>query len=734
MIDRRTFLVGSAVVAGGVAFGYLRNGKPDNPLTMGLRVDEFALTPYIKVDGNGITIITPRAEMGQGVHTTLAAMVAEELDVALADVTIEHGPASEVYSNTLAFPPPKPTRSLTGQVAALIRPSPPDRSTQLTGGQTSIQDHFVRMRQTGAAARLTLLEAASQSLRVEPESLTTDDGHVIDGNGRKISYVELAPLAARIAPPQDPPLKPRSAWKLLGKSQARIDTVAKCTGSATYSIDLQLPGMLCATVKSSPRLGGLMTDFDASIAERMPGVKKIIALETGVVVVAANTWYAFRAADTIEFDWGPAPYPNSDNEHRQALEDAMGASYDSRPRDDGDVEDALAAAEIIEGHYWVPYLAHATMEPLNAVALLKNGRLDIWAGTQYPTQAAKTGAAIAGIDKSAVNVHTTYMGGGFGRRLETDFIATAVHAAKAMKGTPVKVTWSREEDMSHDVYRPTALARFRATTKNGKPLALDLKVAAPSLLRSYNLREHVAEPRKDKFIVLGAWEQPYDIRNFRVSGYDPGRLLPVGWWRSVGESQNSFFLESIMDEMASAIQVDPLAMRLELIEHLPSRKVLEAVAEMSNWGSRMDDGHARGLAFVLSSGAPTAEVIEISSTSAGIKVLKAYAAVDVGVALDPRNIEAQVQSSLVFGLTAAMTGKINLSNGIVQQSNFHDYPLLGLHQMPEIETRILENGERIFGVGESGTPAAAPALGNAIFAATGKRIRELPFGEHVRFV
>lgn len=740
MTTRRIFLIGSAAVVGGVAIGY-RLDLPDRlryrrlhlpdrlPDSIEVEPGQTALTPYVVIDQGGITIIAPRAEMGQGIHTTLAALVAEELDVAFEDVRVEHGPASEHYSNNI-FYGPQPYVGRTHGVP-----------TQATGGQTSVRDGFVKMRKAGAAARIVLMRAAAIRLGVDFDTLETRNGTVVDASGNETPYVDLATAAADIEPPEDPPLKPRAKWKLLGKSLPRVDMPGKCTGTAKYAIDVALPGLLYATVKRNPRLGGKMLGFNASKASTMRGVKHIIPMDTGVIVVATNTWYAFQAADQIEFDWGPAPYPETTAGHRERVELEFDKKHYYRPRDRGDVEAALEDAQVIEGEYKVPYLAHAPMEPLNATALLQDGRLDIWAGNQFPTLAVLVGARLTGLEKNAVRVHTTYMGGGFGRRFEMDDVEAAVRAAQAVPGKPVRVTYSREEDISHDVYRPMAAARFRASVADGKPAAFDLHLSAPSLFISGDLRRNKITgepqngiPKADVSITMGAKDQPYEIENYRVTAYRPADLLPVGWWRSVGESQNCFFHESIMDELAYAAGADPLLMRLSLLKHASSRQVLESVAEMSNWGSDLPKGHARGVAYSFSSGAATAEVIEISHSDAGIKLHKAYAAVDVGIALDRRNIEAQVQGGLNFGLSSAIFGEITVTDGGVDQTNFDTYPLLRMHHAPSIEVRIHESGDNIRGVGEAGTPTAAPALGNAIFAATGQRIRELPFGKLFRFV
>lgn len=739
-IARRTFLVGSVAVAGGVAFGYWKYRQPyGNPLTGGLADGEAALTPYVRIDRSGVTIIAPRAEMGQGVHTTLAAMVAEELDMAWEDVRVEHGPASSAYFNAAAFeeglPFPATDHGWMAEGARSVTRVPAKfLGMQLTGGSSSTPDAFVKMRMAGAAAREVLIEAAARKLSAAKSDLSTQGGAVVAPDGARAPYTELAALAAGIEPPADPPLKPRSDWKLLGRSLPRVDMVGKCTGTAQYAIDVQLPGMLHATVRMNPRLGGSMTGFDASAAEAMPGVRKIVPLENGVAVVATNTWYAFQAARAITFDWGDAPYPPTTEAHFAAVEQAFARDRDSRFRNDGDVAAALEDAEVVAGEYRAPYLAHATMEPLNAVAWLKPGRLDIWAGSQFPTQAIADGAEIAGLEPEQVHVHTTLMGGGFGRRAETDFIKSAVHVARAMDGIPVKTTWSREEDMCHDAYRPLAMARFKASVADGVPDAFDLELSAPSVIESQFGRIGISLPGPDISIVQAAWDQPYAIPNYRVTGYRAPVMMPIGSWRSVGASQNGFFHESMIDELAHATGADPLEMRLKLIDHGPSRKVLEAVAEMSGWGAGLPEGHGRGVAFVLAFGVPTAEVVEIADTDDGIRIVRAFAAVDVGIALDPRNIEAQVQSGLNFGLAAAMMAEITIEDGMVQQTNFHDYDAIRMDQAPSIDVKVLENGEKIRGIGEPGTPPAAAALANAVFAATGQRIRELPLNRHVRFV
>jgi isoquinoline 1-oxidoreductase beta subunit len=597
------------------------------------------------------------------------------------------------------------------------------------------------MRKAGAAARFMLIHAAAVRLGTDPATLTARRGVVVDASGGEIPYTELAAEAAKIEPPQDPPLKPRSKWKLLGHSLPRVDMAGKCAGTTKFGIDISLPGLLFATVRRNPRIGGKMLGFDASKASKMRGVERIIPIDGGVIVVATNTWYAFQAADQIEIDWGPNSSPETSAGHWESVEHAFDDKPFSRPRNRGNVDVALEDAQIIEGSYRVPYLSHAVMEPVNATALLKDGRLDIWAGNQFPTLALVVGARMTGLEEDAVQVHTPNMGGGFGRRFEMDDVEAAVHAAKAMPGRPIRVTYSREEDFTHDIYRPLAAARFRGSVADGKPVALDLEISVPSIFTSGNTRWHELTgepdkgvPKSDISMTMGAGKQPYEIDNYRVTAYRAPNYLPIGWWRSVGSSQNCFFHESIIDELAHAAGADPVTMRLSLLRHRPSRRVLENVAEMSNWGSQLPEGHARGVAYCLFKNVPTAAVIEIRHSAAGVKIERGWVAADPGIALDRRNIEGQVQGAFNFGLSSSIFGQITLRDGAVEQTNFIDYPLLAMHQAPQIEVRIFEHGNQIRGVGEATTPVAAPALGNAIFAATGMRIRDLPFSKHIRFV
>lgn len=734
MISRRRLVLASAIVAGGVAIGYRampRGNLPRKlPDSIPLAPGEVALTPYVVVDARGIAIIAPRAEMGQGIHTTLAALVAEELDVELAAVRVIHGPASEHYANEFMFGKRKfPDR---------VHRKP----AQATIAQSSIRDAFVKMRRAGAAARHVLIQAAAARLGLEPDTLRTASGVVIAPDGQRLSYESLAEQASTSPVPQDLPLKPTAEWRLLGRSLPRVDMVAKCTGTAEYAMDVALPNLVFAAVKRNPSIDAPVVSMDASKAERMRGVERVVPIRDGAIVIATNTWYAMQAAERIQFEWASADYPDHIDGHREELQRALDREPYFVALDRGNVEAAPGPSAVtITGAYSVPYLSHATMEPLNATAWYREGRLDVWAGNQAPTLARRVAMRASGLERDQVHVHTTYMGGGFGRRFELYEVKEAVIAAMAMKGRPVRLTYSREEDLTHDAYRPMAAAEFRASVRDGVPVMLDLKLSSASLYGSGRRREHIVlnepdkgTPRKDTHITMGATEQPYRISNHRVRAYLAERPLPVGWWRSVGESQNAYFMESIVDEIAVASGSDPLEMRLSMLEHEPSRAVLNAVAELSDWGRKLPRGHGRGLAYCLSSDAATAQIVEVRADREGVRLVRAWAAVDVGIALDPGNLESQVQGSLMFGLSAAIFGEVNVADGAVQERNFDTYPLLQMHHAPHVDVAILESGEEIFGAGECATATAAPALGNAIFAATGRRIRDLPFRRHVRFV
>lgn len=730
---RRAFLVGSATIAGGVAFGVYQTYKTlPNPLAP--KEGEATLNPYVLIDAQGVTIITPRAEMGQGTQSTLAALVAEELDVALADIRTLHGPAAAAYYNgavaDIILPVAEYAKTKTHErIGRALDFLPKMMALHMTGGSTAMRDGFEKMRHAGASARETLKEAAAQKHGLTRRQLSTENGAVRLPDGTLETYIDLAPLAAQLDP-IDADLRPKSEWKILGKPTPRTDQLGKATGTTEFGIDTQLDGMKYAAIRHSPRFGAKLKTVDDSTARGMPGVEDVLQMEDAVAVVATNTWLAFQAADALEIEWEEAQYPKTTDALMARISESFADAPNSTLRDDGDVDATLGAAKtVVEAEYQLPFLAHTTMEPMNATALLKDGKMQLWCGNQAPIIHEDKVAKAVGLSSEDVTMHTTFLGGGFGRRVEWDYSLYAARIAAKHEGTPIKLTYTREEDIRHDFYRPGTIARFKGSVENGTATALDVTMAGPSVTQSAMGRLGVPAAGPDKGHVEGLFDQPYGIENYRVNGIltqDMG--IPLGFWRSVGHSHNGFFHESFIDELAHAAGVDPFAFRRDLIrkEHEPSARVLEEAAKMANWTGKTPDGIGRGIAFNHSFGTPVAEVIEVQDQGDGIRITKAWIAADPGTALNPQNIEAQLSSGLVYGLSAAIYGEITFDEGEVQEGNFPDYDALRIGQMPKVEVAILENNAGIGGIGEPGTPASLPALANAIFDLTGTRPRRLP--------
>jgi isoquinoline 1-oxidoreductase subunit beta len=740
-IARRSFLIGSAAIAGGVAFGtYLYKREGENPLLADLRPGEAALNPYVKIDAQGITLITPRADVGQGSWSMQAHMIAEELDIDPATATLSPGPASAIYYNGVVGAEGLPIAATSDTLLARTGRGAVDVAGKLmglhiTGGSSTVPDMYDRLRMAGAVARETLIRAAMKQTGLPRDQLRTENGCVVLPDGLRIEYLDLAVAAADIEPFQDVTLRDPSEWRYLTKPQKRTDMVAKSTGTLTYGIDMVMDGMVYATTRTNPALGGGLIGFDAEAAQGMRGVRNVLPITGGVAVVADNTWRAFQAAQAVECDWGPSPYIGNTDEQFDAVAASMTDDHqDSRFKDDGDVDSALDGADVIEAEYRIPYLAHAPLEPMSVVVKMTGTRLDIWTGTQIPRFVQANMAKLTGLDADNIHVHVLMSGGSFGRRLEDDYIGQAVEIAMQLPDTPIKMIWQREEDFTHDFPRPLAMARAKGAVKSGALDTFDLSIAAPSVAESSLARLGQPAIGPDVAIVAGAWDQPFAIPNYRVTGYRTPAMVPISSWRSVGASGNGFLHESFMDELCYAAGVDPLAERLRLCWHDPSRKVLEAVGEMSDWGSDLGPNRGRGLAFTLAFGVPVAEVVEVTNTDDGIRIDKVFVAADVGRVLDPVNFEAQVQGGVIFGLGHAMNCELTYRDGVAEQDNFHAYEGMRLYQTPQITVRGLENGEKLRGIGEPAVPPAAPALANAIFAATGQRIRELPLSKSIDFV
>ena len=741
-IARRTFLIGSAAIAGGVAFGVYKAKQPfPNPNLKDLQAGAASFNPWVIVDSDKVTLIATHADKGQGIFSAQAALIAEELDVDLDQIEISFGMPNKAYfneavSDAMAGYPlydesasAERMRSILGGVIKVAMPM------MATGGSSSIPDVYDKLRHAGATARETLKLAASKESGVPVEQLKTKSGAVILPDGSQIAYTDLAERASKISPVTDVTLRDPKNWTLLGKPMKRVDIVDKSTGAPIYGIDFRTDGMLHATIKVNPRQGGAVNGYDASAAENMPGVKKILDITGGVAVVADNTWRAIQAANKIQFDWGEAPYPAEQAEHWEVLSSIFNDEHlNAEARVEGDVE--AAEGETISAEYRSPYIAHAPLEPLNATLLVTDDRVDIWTGHQVQLNVEQIVAGITGVVQKNVHLHNMFMGGSFGHRLEFDFIKQAAEIASQMPGIPVQMTYSREEDFAHDFPRHITMGRGTAKVKDGKVNSLDVQIAAQSVMRSQMGRMGMSLPGPDAQLHEGAWDAPYfNLPNLRVRSYITEKLAPVSSWRAVGAGPNVFIYESLLDEAIHAAGADPLEERIRLMGHDVSVKVLEAVGEMCNWsGPNVGENRGRGVAYGFSFGVPVATVVEVTNTGFGIKLNKVWIAGDVGKVIDPVNLENMAQGGIVFGLGHAMNCEITYSDGMAQQTNYHAHEAMRLYQCPPIEFRALENNPSIRGFGEPPIPPSAPALANAIFAATGKRVREMPLNKHVRFV
>ena len=733
-IARRGFLVLAGVAGAGVAFGtwrYLRD--PGNPLADALPEGAAAPNAYVLIEPDGITLVTPRAEVGQGAASIQAHLIAEELDVDPHAVRLTPGPASPVYWNGVVAGEGMPFAGWSeGWMDRTMRGRGSDVAGKLvglhlTGGSTTVPDMYDRLRAAGAGARETLKEAAARRLGVDRAALSTEDGHVVAPSGERIPYGDLAAGAAGIDPPAVA-LRDPSEWRRLGRDHRRTDIVAKATGTYAYGTDVTLPDMIHATAVTNPARGGGVARLDDAAARRIDGVGDVIPVEDGFAVTGRTDWHAMKGARAVEVEWGAAGHLASSEEmwaaHAAALDDD--ATQDSRFRDDGDA----AGAWDLTAEYRVPFLAHAPLEPSNATVRYTPERTEIWTATQAPTFLARAVSRMTGQSPDDVTVHALGAGGSFGRRLEDDQVRPAVEVARANPGRPVRMTWSREQDMACDFYRPMALARGRARHADGRITGLDLAVAAHSVAESQMGRQGFPPLGPDVAITAAAWDAPYAPDTFRVTGHRVPAGVGVSSWRSVGASHNGFFLETLVDEAAHAAGADPVEARLRLLDHAPSARVVEAVAEMSGWDG---PAGARGVAFAYSFGVPVAIVCEVAEEAGALRVAKLWVAAEVGRVLDPVNLRAQLSGGALFGLGHAMLAEVTFAGGRPEQSNFHDFLSLRMHQAPEVEVRALETTGAIRGAGEPGVPPAAPALGNAVFAATGRRLRALPFAKGARF-
>lgn len=740
-LTRRGLMIGAAAIAGGVVFGVYRVAAPHaNPLVRRLAPGEASFNPFVRITSEAITLITPHVDLGQGAASMQAMLIAEELDLEFGQFEIEQAAPDPAYYNSALADEAVPFMSNDiGFIAETLRDAMGVAiklaGVQVTGGSTSVPDSYDKLRVAGAVARETLKATVARREGVPIDSLRTSRGAVILQDGTEIAYTDLAEFASDMDPITDIALRPESEWRLIGKSLQRLDTVAKSTGLQTYGIDLQIDGMKFAAVRCNPRKGGALISYDASVAETMRGVQHILRVPNGVAVVADNTWYAMQALDAISYDWGLAEHPSEQADHWAAVSKSFTQeALDKVWRNEGDVASAIQEIPDVTAEYRAPYVAHQPLEPLSAIVRVTDTSAEIWASHQMPRFVQQRVAERTGLKPEQVQFHNQFAGGSFGHRLEFDNIDRATDVAMQIKGTPVKLTFSREEDFAQDYPRQIGMARAMGQVQNGKVTALDLHIATPSAVRSQMSRVGMPVPGPDTQIAAGAWNAPYAIPHFRVSAYAVPELAPTSSWRSVGASTAGFFSECAMDELIHAAGADPMQERLRLINDPVARTVLETVADISGWVSALPEGRGRGVALVTSFGVPVAQVIEVTQTSEGIKIDQVYVVADVGLILDPNNFENQVQGGVIWGLGHAINSEITFADGQVEQSNYYDGEGLRLYQTPEMTVMGLENASKIRGIGEPPVPPAAPALANAIYAATGKRIREMPFSRHIDFI
>jgi isoquinoline 1-oxidoreductase beta subunit len=685
--------------------------------------DETLVNAWVKLlSDNSVKVIVSHAEMGQGAQTALALMLADEMDVDWNTVSIEEAPAHDEYANfyiarEFVLPGKMPGmihQTINGAFLTISKTI----ALQVTGGSFSVRSTGVRgMRVAGAAAKELLIEAAAQAWQVEPSQITTKNSYLYhDASGQKAPYIEFADKAAEQQGSDFPKLKTPDQYDLMGKEDIqRLDIPPKVDGTAKFGIDTILPGMKYATVKMAPVFGATLESYDASAAESMKGVIKVVNLGTGIGVIADSYWQAKKAITAIK-----PVYSSTGNEDvdsaaiMQQFREDMDTAIDQRNEQEdvslGDARTVISAADsVLKAEYSVPYLAHITMEPMNSTALAEKGKITIWLGTQNPLGIKHAVADALAIDDTDVSINNTFLGGGFGRRAMDDYPIQAAKLATALPGVPVKMIWSREEDVQHDFYRPAVISRFQGATN-----------AAGELIAWEN--QYV-----DKHEPVEAPHIPYQVSNQYIHYTDSPTHIPFGPWRSVDHSQHAFFTESFIDEVAHAVKQDPYQYRRALLASEPRYlSVLDRVAQRSDWNSALPEGKGRGIAIHGSFNSVVAQVVEVDTRDGSIQVDKVYCVADAGFAYCPNAFRAQMESGIIFGLSAALFGEVSIKEGAVVQSNLHDYRVLRMNNAPVISVEIINSGERTGGAGEPGTPPVAPALTNAIFAASGQRIRDLP--------
>ncbi len=699
---RRDFLKVSAITGGGLMLGVSLPGGVGEAQAAGTL---YTPNAWVHIaDDNTITLISARSEMGQGVYTSMPMLIAEELHVDVQKIKVDIAPPGAVYVNALL-------------------------GAQITGGSTSVRDGWEKLRIGGAQVRMMLISAAAQKWDVDAAKLTADNGVVKGPGGKHATYGELAEAASKLPLPDAKTvvLKDPKDFKIVGKATKRLDTPGKVNGTAEFGIDVKLPGMVYASLEQCPVIGGTVKSFDASKARGMPGVIDVVQIPDGVAVVANSYWRAKKAREALTVQWDEGSVAKLSN--ASMLADIRGASAHEKKINikttGGDVDAAIkGSAKSLQAEYVSPMLAHATLEPMNFTADYRDGKILLIGPTQFQQGAQGAVAAALGIKPEDITLKTTFLGGGFGRRLELDFIVQAAQISKAV-GKPVKLLWTREDDTTHDFYRPMAVNRLAAgLDAGGKPTALKFDLTSQSITqRAFGLPKETLDPFMAEASVV-----PYDIPNMTQDMYIHDAGLRVGYWRSVSHALNAFPNESFIDEMAHAAGKDPYAYRMELLAKQPRfANVLKQAAEKAGWGKPLPAGHKLGIALMEGYDTYMAQVAEISvSKDNEIRVHKVTVVADLGRMVNPDTVDAQIHSSIIFGLSAALYGDITLENGRVQQTNFHNYPVVRMNEAPKINVTLIKSTEKPGGIGEPATALIGPAVANALFAATGKRLRSLP--------
>ncbi|MDR7008635.1 xanthine dehydrogenase family protein molybdopterin-binding subunit [Paraburkholderia strydomiana] len=724
-VSRRTFLKLSVTVGaaagGGLLLGFsmpaVSQDQKAGKSVIGGDANEaaqngvFAPNAFIQIDTAGkVTLVIPKVEMGQGVYTSIPMLIAEELEVPLDTVTLDHAPPDEkLFTDPLL-------------------------GGQLTGGSTSIRYAWEPMRKAGATARMLLISAAAQQWQVDAASCHAKSGQVIHAaSNRSIGYGQLVDAAAKLPVPQNVPLKDPKDFKIIGTAVKRLDSPEKVDGTATFGLDVRLPDMVYAAIANCPVFGGKLASVDDTNAKKIPGVRQVVKIDNAVAVIGDHTWAAKRGLQALDIKWNEGA--DAKLSMKQIVDDLANASQRNGAvaRKDGDVVHAFSNAKTrVDAVYQQPFLAHATMEPINCTVHVRADGCEIWLGSQVPTRVRDAAMAVTGLPADKIVVHNHLIGGGFGRRLEFDMVTQAVKIGKQVS-TPVKVLWTREEDIQHDMYRPYYYDKISAgLDANGKPLAWQHRIVGSSIMARF--APPAFKDGLDPDAVEVASDLPYDLPNQLVDyvRQEP-HAIPTAFWRGVGPTRGTFVVESFIDELAAEAKVDPVKYRRDLLGKTPrALNVLNTAAQAANWGSAVPKGQGRGVSVMHAFGSYFAIVVDVAVDQGEVAVKRVVCAVDCGMVVNPNTVEAQVQGGIIFGITAALYSEITIKDGRVEQNNFTDYRMLRIDETPPIDVHIVKSSEAPGGIGEPGTAALAPALTNAIFAATGKRLRQLPVGSQLK--